>query len=235
MADALCRYHFAPTVGARDNLLRENISPEHIVVTGNTAVDALCYAAAQPWTFADPRLEALGRDRDLILVTAHRRESFGPPFAEICRALRAVAEENPGVEIAYPVHPNPNVLEAARTLLGGCERIHLLEPLEYLPFVHLMKKSRLILTDSGGIQEEAPSLGIPVLVLRDVTERPEAVAAGTARVIGTKHDSIVTAVRELLQDAGARASMVRGNNPFGDGRAGERIADYLMKQESLNP
>ena len=232
MADALCTHHFAPTEGARENLLRENIDPARILVTGNTVIDALRYAAEQPCVFEDRRLEALGRARALILVTAHRRESFGAPFSEICRALRTIVEGNPDVEIAYPVHPNPNVRDAARVLLGDCARIHLLEPLEYLPFVHLMKKSKLILTDSGGIQEEAPSLGIPVLVLRDVTERPEAVTAGTARLVGTRHDNIVSAVRELLGDPAARARMVQVESPFGDGRAGERIADYLMQEES---
>lgn len=235
MTDALCRHHFAPTEGARENLLRENIDSARILVTGNTVIDALLYAAARPFSFSDSRLEALGKERDLILVTAHRRESFGAPFAEICRALRTLVANDLGVEIAYPVHPNPNVRAAAHELLGNRDRIHLLEPLEYLPFVHLMKRARLILTDSGGIQEEAPSLGVPVLVLRDVTERPEAVAAGTARLVGTNHDVIVSAVGEMLRDHAARAAMVARGNPFGDGRAGERIADYLMTQEARLP
>lgn len=235
MTDALASHHFAPTEGARDNLIRENIDPSRILVTGNTVVDALLFAAALPCPVTDPRLEALGRERDLILVTAHRRESFGAPFLEICRALRTLVDQHPNVEIAYPVHPNPKVYDAARKLLGGHDRIHLLQPLEYLPFVHLMKRARLILTDSGGIQEEAPSFGVPVLVLRHVTERPEAVAAGTARLVGTHHDTIVAAASELLIDCPARARMVQTGNPFGDGQAGQRIADYLMQRERRTP
>jgi UDP-N-acetylglucosamine 2-epimerase len=215
--------------------LRENIDTSRILVTGNTVVDALLFAAEKPCPDTDPRLEALGRDRDLVLVTAHRRESFGAPFFEICRALRTIADRHPNVEIAYPVHPNPKVHDAARKLLGGHDRIHLLQSLEYLPFVHLMKRARLILTDSGGIQEEAPSFGVPVLVLRDVTERPEAIAAGTARLVGTHHDTIVAAAAELLADSPARTDMIHAGNPFGDGQAGQRIADYLMQRERRIP
>jgi UDP-N-acetylglucosamine 2-epimerase (hydrolysing) len=235
MTDALATHHFAPTEGARENLIRENIDPSSILVTGNTVVDALLFAAGRPCPASVPRLEALGRERELILVTAHRRESFGAPFFEICRALRTLAGKHPGVEIACPVHPNPRVSDAARKLLGGHDRIHLLEPLEYLPFIHLMKRARLILTDSGGIQEEAPSFGVPVLVLRDVTERPEAVAAGTARLVGTHHDTIVAAADELLSDCPARSRMLQAGNPFGDGQAGQRIADYLMQLERRSP
>lgn len=229
MTDALAFHHFAPTEDARENLLRENIDPSRILVTGNTVVDALVFAAALPCPPGDPRLENLGRERDLILVTAHRRESFGAPFFEICRALRTIADRHPGAEIAFPVHPNPRVFDAARKLLGGHDRIHLLDPVEYLPFVHLMKRARLVLTDSGGIQEEAPTFGVPVLVLRDVTERPEALAAGTARLVGTHHDTIVAAADELLEDTGARTGMIQAGNPFGDGKAGERIAAFLMQ------
>ena len=204
-------------------------------MTGNTGIDALLFAAARPCPVTDPLLEALGRERDLILITAHRRESFGAPFFEICRALRTIADQHPGVEIAYPVHPNPKVCDAAQKLLGGHDRIHLLDPVEYLPFVQLMKRARLILTDSGGIQEEAPSFGVPVLVLRDVTERPEALAAGTARLVGTHHDTIVAAAGELLADSPARARMVQAGNPFGDGQASQRIANYLMQRERRTP
>lgn len=235
LTDSLCTHHFAPTEGARQNLLLENIDPAHILVTGNTVVDALLHALGHPCAFEDPLLEALGRERPLVLVTAHRREIFGTAFGEICRALRSIAEEHPEVDLVFPVHPNPNVRDAAQALLGGCERIHLIEPVEYLPFVHLMKKATLILTDSGGIQEEAPSLGVPVLVLREVTERPEAVEAGTARVVGTRHDAIVSAASELLADPAARGRMVKAENPFGDGHAGERIAAYLMREEHQIP
>ena len=231
LTDTLSTHHFAPTEGARQNLLHEHIDPARILVTGNTAVDALRYAAGRPCVFEDPLLDTLGRERPLVLVTAHRRESFGTPFGEICRALRSISEGHPEADFIFPVHPNPNVRDAARSLLGGCGRIHLIEPMEYLPFVHLMKKATLILTDSGGIQEEAPSLGVPVLVLREVTERPEAVEAGVARVIGTSHDTIVAATAELLGDCAARMGMVKRENPFGDGHAGERIVEYLMKLE----
>lgn len=235
MTDALCHHHFAPTEGARANLLREGVAPEGIVVTGNTAIDAVLQVAQEPYAFPDEALEALGRERALVLVTAHRRESFGEPFAGICAALRRVAEENEGVEIALPVHPNPNIRCAAWALLGGHERIHLLEPLAYRPFVHLMKRARLILTDSGGIQEEAPSLGVPVLVLRAATERPEALAAGTARLVGTDPAAVVDATNRLLRDADARAAMTGRPNPFGDGRAAEQIAARLLEKENRTP
>lgn len=235
MTDALATHHFAPTEGARDNLVRENIDPKRIHVTGNTAVDALLHAAALPCPETDPLLAALGRERDLILVTAHRRESFGAPFFEICRALRTLVDRHPGVEVAFPVHPNPRIREAARRLLGGHDRIHLVEPVEYLPFVHLMKRARIILTDSGGIQEEAPSFGVPVLVLRDVTERPEALAAGTAHLVGTHHDAIVAAASALLETGATRTGGSPLENPFGDGNAGARIAALLMEQDRQAP
>lgn len=232
MTDALCTWHFAPTLRARENLLLENISPEHIIVTGNTAVDALLFAASQPSSDLDQDIDELGCTRKLLLVTAHRRESFGAPLGEIFRALRTIAAKHGDVEIAVPVHPNPSVTEAASGALAGCERIVLLPPLEYLPFVTLMKRATIILTDSGGIQEEAPSLGVPVLVLREVTERPEAIEAGTARLVGTDHDTIVRAVTDLLHNRELREAMVHAENPFGDGHAGERIARYLMSLEA---
>jgi UDP-N-acetylglucosamine 2-epimerase len=232
LTDALCAHHFAPTETARQNLLREHIEPSQIRVTGNTVIDALHHALEQPCTFEDPFLDTLGHERPLVLVTAHRRENFGTPFGEICRALRSIAEVHPKADIVFPVHPNPNVRDAAYAALGNRAYIHLIEPLEYLPFVHLMKKATLILTDSGGIQEEAPSLGVPVLVLREVTERPEAVEAGTARLVGTAHATIVAAASELLGDAVARARMVTTTNPFGDGHAGERIAAHILQEEA---
>ncbi len=227
LADALCDYHYAPTERARENLLAENIPPEQIVVTGNTAIDALLWAAKQPCSFDDPFLERAGADRRLILVTAHRRESFGAPFREMCSAMRDVVNHNDNVEVIYPMHPNPNVRKAACEILRGHERIRLVEPLGYLPFVQLQKKAYLILTDSGGIQEEAPSLGTPVLVMRDTTERPEAVDAGVSKLVGTKRADIAREVQQLLDKEADYNQMASAVNPFGDGHASERIAGHL--------
>ncbi|MBX3178840.1 MAG: UDP-N-acetylglucosamine 2-epimerase (non-hydrolyzing) [Candidatus Hydrogenedentes bacterium] len=227
LADRLCAWHYAPTERARQNLLEARFPEEHILVTGNTVIDALLDIAARPYTFTDPLLDSLGRERRLLLVTAHRRESFGAPLRELCAALRAIARDHPDVEIVYPVHPNPNVRETVEAALKGIPRIHCIAPLPYLPFVHLMKRATLILTDSGGIQEEAPALGKPVLVLRDETERPEAIEAGTARLVGARRDRIVAETRGLLEDPAARARIARTPNPFGDGRASARIVDHL--------
>jgi len=227
LADALCDYHYAPTRGARDNLLRENIPADSVLVTGNTVIDALLYAAAQPYSFNDPLLEGAGRERRLLLVTAHRRESFGEPFREMCRAIADLAAQNADLEVIYPVHPNPSVRRVTAEILAGRERVHLIEPLDYLPFVHLLKKAAIVLTDSGGIQEEAPSLGKPVLVMREVTERPEAIEAGTAQLVGTRRDAIVKAVQRLLDDAAAYEAMANAVNPYGDGKASERITEHL--------
>lgn len=227
MADDLSTHLFAATQGAAENLLREGRRAEEIVVTGNTVIDALLDVASRPCTLTDARLSGLGRERRLILVTAHRRESFGEPFERICAALKQVAREHEDVELLYPVHPNPNVRDVVYRNLSGVERIHLVEPLDYVPFVHMLQRCHLVLTDSGGIQEEAPSLHKPVLILRDATERPEAVAAGTARLVGTQTERIVSEVRRLLNEPAAYTAMASASNPFGDGRASERIADYL--------
>ena len=227
LADALCDYHYAPTEGARANLLAERISPDNIVVTGNTAIDALLWAAREPCSFEEPALSSLGRARRLILVTAHRRESFGAPFREMCLAMRDLVEQREDIELVYPMHPNPSVRATVREILQGRDRIHLVEPLSYLPFVQLQRRAFLILTDSGGIQEEAPSLGKPVLVMREATERPEAVEAGAVRLVGTRREVIVREVRRLLEDETAYAAMAGAGNPFGDGHAAERIADHL--------
>lgn len=227
LGDALCDYHYAPTPRARQHLLDEHISDSQIVVTGNTVIDALLDVASRPYQFADPGLEALGRERRLIVVTAHRRESFGEPFHAMCTAIRDLVAANPDAEAVYPVHPNPNVRRVVAEVLKGQPRIHLIEPLDYLPFVHLLKKAAIVLTDSGGIQEEAPSLGKPVLVMRSVTERPEAIEAGTARLVGTEYDAIVDAVQRLLDDRAEYEAMANSVNPYGDGRAAPRIADHL--------
>ncbi len=227
LGDALCDYHYAPTPRARQNLLEERIPEEGIVVTGNTVIDALLDVVSQPYAFEDARLDALGRDRRLILATAHRRESFGDRFEQMCTAMRDTVRAYPDVELAYPVHPNPNVRSVVNRILGDEPRVYLLEPLDYLPFVHLLKRAYLVLTDSGGIQEEAPSLGKPVLVTREVTERPEAVEAGTALIVGNTYSGIRHHLTTLLEDRAKYDRMARAVNPYGDGYASRRIADHL--------
>jgi UDP-N-acetylglucosamine 2-epimerase (non-hydrolysing) len=227
LGDALCDYHYAPTPGAKAHLLQEHLPEANIIVTGNTVIDALLEVAARPYTFTDALLEQAGQERKLLLVTAHRRESFGEPFREMCEAMRDLAANNADLEVIYPVHPNPNVRRVTDEVLAGQDRVHLIEPLDYLPFVHLLKKAHIVLTDSGGIQEEAPSLGKPVLVMREVTERPEAVEAGTARLVGNRYGRIVEEVQRLLDDAEAYSAMASAANPYGDGKAAERIADHL--------
>ncbi len=230
LADALTTLHFAPTDGARQNLLAEGVPDSHIRVTGNTVIDALLDVAARPYDYARGPLAALPLDsRRLVLVTAHRRESFGEPLRALCQAIRALAERYSDAHIVYPVHLNPNVQQPVREMLGGRDNVSLLEPLDYEPFVHLMKRSTLILTDSGGLQEEAPSLGIPVLVMREVTERPEGVAAGAARVVGTDTNTIVVAASELLDSPALRTRMSKAQNPYGDGKASQRILAALLE------
>jgi len=220
--------HFAATRWAADNLCREGVPESAIAITGNPGIDAAFFVrdelARGRWP--DLALPALDPDRRLILVTAHRRESFGEGFEHICTALAALAAR-PDVQIVYPVHPNPNVREPVYRHLRGRPNVHLIQPLEYVPFLALLLKSHFVLTDSGGIQEEAPSLGKPVLVMRNTTERPEAVAAGTARLVGNRRDRIVEECARLLDDPAAHAAMAHAHNPYGDGRASERIAATL--------
>lgn len=233
--------HFAPTEWSKQNLLREGISENLIKVTGNTVIDALQFVSrqAQPQEITElitrlgldtSKKDTLGQATDekkLILVTAHRRENFGNPMEDVCRALIKLAKRG-DVEIVYPVHLNPNVQEPVNRLLKGQKHITLLPPLDYLPLVHLMKHAALILTDSGGIQEEAPAFGIPTLVLRDVTERPEGVAAGTLKLVGTDTGRIVEEAERLLENESAYAKMARAANPYGDGRAAEKIVQSLL-------
>jgi len=226
--------HFAPTLRARDNLLAEGIAPQRIFVTGNTVVDALHWVRAR---VADRRLPA-GLDPGaarLVLVTAHRRESFGQPFRDLCLALRDIAERFDDVCLIYPVHLNPAVQKAAHEVLGGCPRVRLAEPLDYADFVALLSRAYLVLTDSGGIQEEAPALGKPVLVLREKTERPEAVAAGVVRVVGTDRKRIVGEASALLSDPAAYAAMARTVHVYGDGRAAARIAEVILTGRMTTP
>ncbi len=227
--------HFAPTEWTRRNLLREGIDDKIIVVTGNPVIDALQYVAGQPEPDSVCELaERLGirsdpgaEGRRLVLVTAHRRESFGAPLESICEALRQLAARG-DIEIVYPVHLNPNVQQPVKRILGGVRHLTLLPPLDYLPLVHLMKRSTLILTDSGGIQEEAPAFGKPVLVLREVTERPEGVEAGTVKVVGAEAGRIVREAGSLLDDPTAYTRMAQAVNPYGDGHAAPRIVQALL-------
>jgi UDP-N-acetylglucosamine 2-epimerase (non-hydrolysing) len=235
VAGAMTDLHFAPTEASRKNLLNEGTADTSIFVTGNTVVDALL--SVSDMIECDPaltqhfaaRYSFLDTKKKLILVTGHRRENFGAGFESICHALAAIALNNPDAEILYPVHLNPNVQEPVKRILGGAGlcNIHLTEPVDYLPFVYLMNRSHLIITDSGGVQEEAPSLGKPVLVMRDTTERPEAVSAGTVRLVGTNLATIVTEANILLNDEAAYRTMSMAHNPYGDGKAAQRICEAL--------
>lgn len=228
LTDVIADFHFAPTGSAADNLRREGVPESSIFVTGNTVVDALLDVADRLPRPANPQLRGLlDRGARLVLLTAHRRESFGEPLRDVFRAVVEVTESVDDVEVLYPLHPNPNVRVPAMDVLGGRERIHLTDSLGYLDLVWALKSAELILTDSGGIQEEAPTFGTPVLVLREVTERGEGVQAGIARLVGTDREAIVRETLRLLTDDGARAAMSRVGNPYGDGHAGARIADVL--------
>ena len=225
MTGVVADSHFAPTARARSNLLNESIDPAAIHVTGNTVVDAVLRMAAVPHEPVNAALrDVLDSGRRLVLVTAHRRESFGKPLREVFAALRDIADAFDDVTLLYPVHPNPNVRAPAEEVLGGHARIRLTEPLDYMDLLHGLRHAVLAITDSGGIQEEAPSFGTHVLVLREVTERPEAVEAGVARLVGTDRALIVSAAAQILRGA----SRAHGANPYGDGRAGERIADIIV-------
>jgi UDP-N-acetylglucosamine 2-epimerase len=227
IADALATVHFAPTELARRNLLREGADDSAIYVTGNTVIDALLTVGSLPEDCSSGPLACLPADRRIVLLTAHRRESFGPGLQDICHAVREIVDAIPDIQCVYPVHLNPNVQEPAHAILAGHERISLIPPLDYVSLIRLVRRSTLILTDSGGLQEEAPAFGKPVLVLREVTERPEAVQAGCARIVGTDRRVIAEAAIELLTDRLAYERMARIANPFGDGHASERIVHVL--------
>ena len=221
----ISQYNFAPTETARANLLREGKRPESVYVTGNTAIDALRTTVRAD--YPHPELDWADGSR-LIIITAHRRENLGAPMHHMFRAIRRIMDEHPDVKAIYPIHMNPAVRQAAAEELGGCGRIHIIEPLEVLDFHNFLARSYLILTDSGGIQEEAPSLGKPVLVMRDTTERPEGIAAGTLKLVGTDEETIYTEFNRMLSDSEAYSKMSRASNPYGDGHACERIADLLL-------
>ena len=242
----MATYHFAPTELSRDNLLAEGIATDRIFITGNTVIDALQQVVTRVKSNADLRNEVsrkllqfgydvnrLEAGRRLVLITGHRRENFGEGFLNICRAIQTLSKRFPEVDFVYPMHLNPNVRKPIREIfcdnLGGLDNLFFIEPLEYLQFVTLMDRSSIVLTDSGGIQEEAPGLGKPVLVMRDTTERPEAVKAGTVKLVGTDYNQIVDNVEKLLTDNAAYAEMSRANNPYGDGKACSYIADALTR------
>lgn len=230
----LTDYHFAPTPWAKGNLIAEGIKPESIFVTGNTVIDALLMIVDPKYVFAKPPLNAIDyAKRKVILLTSHRRENFGAPMAEVFTACRDLVEKNADVELIYPVHPNPNVQQTAKEILAGVPRIHLIEPLDYRPFVQLMNKCYLILTDSGGVQEEAPTLGKPVLVLRSTTERPEAIEAGTGKLVGTSRVEIMHEAQKLLSDPRAYKEMSTKANPYGDGKSAARIVDIIVRQDNI--
>lgn len=232
LVDPISRWCFAPTKRAAENLRAERVPDARIFLVGNTVIDALMLVrekARRPMAVPGLAMGALDGKR-LVLVTGHRRESFGKPFEDLCLALRDIVRAHPDTVLVYPVHLNPNVQQPVHRILGGEERIHLIPPVDYLPFVHLMDRCHMIITDSGGIQEEAPTFQKPVLVMRYVTERQEAVEAGLARLVGTDKDVIVAEASRLLDDPALYASMTGGENPFGDGKASERIATILLSE-----
>jgi len=236
LTGSLTKYHLAPTENSKANLLKENVAAENISVTGNTVIDALLLVKQQIESDTDlsntlaAQFPMLDESKKLILVTGHRRESFGGGFERICEALAQTAKAHPDCQILYPVHLNPNVQEPVKRILKDVDNVHLIEPQQYLPFVYLMNRSRIILTDSGGIQEEAPSLGKPVLVMRDTTERPEAVDAGTVRLVGTDIAKITSALNELLTNDESYKTMSRAHNPYGDGFASMLILEDIYKK-----
>lgn len=229
VADALATFHFAPTQTAASALRQEGVAESNIYVTGNTVIDALLWVVRQPEPPEIANLTARFSGRRLILVTAHRRENFGAPFEQVCLGLRELAQHNPDIAIVYPVHLNPNVRDPVYRILDGERRVHLVDPLPYSSFVHLMNRADIILTDSGGIQEEAPALGKPVLVLRWETERPEAIEAGTAKLVGPDARAIVRETEHLLRDPEAYQRMSNAVSPYGDGHAAERIVQVLLE------
>ncbi len=236
LTGALTDYHFAPTNVSRDNLLRENISKDKIFVTGNTVIDSLKQTVDKDYEFSNPVIEkCLKSGRKIILVTTHRRENWGEPLRNIYIAMRELVNLRDDIEIIFPVHKNPIVSELVAQELSGQDRINLIEPLDYQPFANLMARSYLILSDSGGVQEEAPSLGVPVLVLRNTTERPEAVEAGTVKLVGTDKDKVFATVMELLKNPEVYQKLSKAKNPYGDGLAAQRIVQTILHEKGFLP
>jgi UDP-N-acetylglucosamine 2-epimerase len=230
LTSVITDYHFAPTETAKGNLLHEGISPDKVFITGNTVIDALLSTVKTNYNFLDPDIQSIFKQNDtsrMILVTTHRRENLGEPMRQIYQALRSMLETFPDTHVVFPVHKNPKVRKVVTEVLGDHPRVYLIEPLDYEPFVNLMARSHLILTDSGGIQEEAPSLGKPVLVVRDTTERPEAIEAGTVSLVGTEYGSVFNELKRLLSDSDAYKKMAAASNPYGDGHAADRIAKII--------
>lgn len=235
LTGSIADMHFAPTSTSKANLLKENVNPETILVTGNTVIDALETTVKADYKFADAEFNKIfARGNRLILMTTHRRENLGEPMRNVYKALHKVLETHADVEAIFPVHKNPKVREIVQEELGGLERVHLIEPMDYEPFANLMGKVDIVLTDSGGIQEEAPALGKPVLVLRDTTERPEAVDAGTVKLIGTAYDDVLRETNLLLDDSAHYKKMAEAANPYGDGKACERIVRAILQKKSYN-
>lgn len=231
LTGVMTKYHFAPTETSRENLLREGYPDSDIYITGNTSIDALLDITSREYEFENELLNSLDyENKKVILVTSHRRENIGKPMEDIFSALRDVIDENPDAELVYPVHLNPKVKAIAEEKLGRHERIHLIEPLDYLPFANLQKKSYMIVTDSGGVQEEAPTLGKPILVIRKETERPEGIEAGTAKLIGVDYDDVYREVSLLLRNSEEYKKMANSVNPYGDGKAAERIVNIVTEQ-----
>ena len=235
LTGSIADMHFAPTSTSKANLLKENVNPETILVTGNTVIDALETTVKADYEFADAEFNKIfARGNRLILMTTHRRENLGEPMRNVYKALRKVLETHSDVEAIFPVHKNPKVREIVQEELGGLDRVHLIEPMDYEPFANLMGKVDIVLTDSGGIQEEAPALGKPVLVLRDTTERPEAVEAGTVKLIGTEYEDVLRETNLLLDDAEHYKKMAEATNPYGDGKACERIIRAILQKNGYN-
>lgn len=228
LTSVLTALHFAPTETARQNLLKENQKDDHIFTVGNSVIDALLATVKKDYVFEDKELQDIEEHKRIILVTTHRRENLGEPMRNVYRALRRLVETVPDTEVVFPVHRNPLVRQAVKEVLDGVPGIHLVDPMEYEPFTNLMVRSAIILTDSGGIQEEAPSLGKPVLVLRDTTERPEAVASGTVKLVGTDEDKVYNTAYKLLTDEKAYKEMAESINPYGDGHTSERIVQAIL-------
>jgi len=229
----LADLHFAPTSLSRDNLLREHVDPKDIFITGNTVIDALLYIANKDYTFSDEKLNELIKTKKIILLTTHRRENWGKPMEDICKAVKRIVNDYKDYAVVFPVHKNPIVRDVVFPAFEGIENVYLTEPFDYVPFVHIQKASEIILTDSGGVQEEAPSLGKPVLVLRETTERPEGVDAGNAKLVGTDSDLIYNSLKELIENKEAYSAMSKAANPYGDGSSAEKTIKVIFERYNV--